>query len=157
MPSRPEPSPERTRRPVVLERASRLTAPVRVRSAMAAIAISDPQASARTANPYAELKRRVEAAGLLGKRPGYYVLMLVTNTLAFGTSLWLLTLVHSVWATVLFAALLGLVSGQRGFELHASGHRQMVARRRLISALGLVTGSGPFATSREWCRCEHHR
>src|SRR5207247_3499045 len=91
---RPEPSPERTRRPVVLERASRPTAPVRDRSAMAAIAISDPQASARTANPYAELKRRVEAAGLLGKRPGYYVLMLVTNTLAFGTSLWLLTLVQ---------------------------------------------------------------
>ncbi|TMC40474.1 MAG: hypothetical protein E6J28_01395 [Chloroflexi bacterium] len=157
MPSRPEPSPERTRRPVVLERASRLTAPVRVRSAMAAIAISDPQASARTANPYAELKRRVEAAGLLGKRPGYYVLMLVTNTLAFGTSLWLLTLVHSVWATVLLAALVGLVSGQLGFQLHDSGHRQMFASRRVNTAIGIVTGNGLLGMSHGWWVDKHNR
>src|SRR5438445_395127 len=39
-------------------------ASVRVRSTMAAIAISDPKLAARP-QPYAELKRRVEAAGLL--------------------------------------------------------------------------------------------
>ena len=124
---------------------------------MAAIAISDPQASARTANPYAELKRRVESAGLLGKRPGYYVLMLVTNTFAFGTSLWLLTLVHSVWATVLMAALLGLVSGQLGFQLHDSGHRQMFASRRVNTAIGLVTGNGLLGMSHGWWVDKHNR
>src|SRR5713101_655333 len=92
-----------------LERAARVPRFVRARSSMAAIAISVPDAPKRIAQPYAELKRRVEAAGLMRKRPGYYTLMLVTNTLALGTTLWLFSMVHSVWATVLVAALLGFV------------------------------------------------
>src|SRR2546430_14229787 len=108
---------------------------------MAAIAILSPTLAARSAQPYAELKRRVEAAGLLGKRPGYYTLMLVTNTLAFATSLWLLSLTHSIWATVLAAAILGFISGQLGFQLHDSGHRQMFPSRRVNTFIGLVTGN----------------
>ena len=83
----------------------------------------------------------VEAAGLLKKRPGYYTLMLATNTLAFATSLWLLTLVHSVWATIVLAALLGFVSGQLGFQLHDSGHRQMFPSRRVNTVIGILTGN----------------
>ena len=50
---------------------------------MAAIAISVPDAPKRTPQPqpYIELKRRVEAAGLMRKRPVYYALMLITNAI----------------------------------------------------------------------------
>jgi len=124
---------------------------------MAAIAISRPELSTRITQPYAELKRRVEAAGLLGKRPGYYVLMLVTNTVAFATSLWLLSLVHGVWLTILAAALLGFVSGQLGFQLHDSGHRQMFSSRRVNTVIGVVTGNGLLGMSHGWWVDKHNR
>ena len=124
---------------------------------MAAIAISGPELLLQSAQPYTELKRRVEAAGLMSKRPGYYILMLVTNTLAFATSLWLLSLVHSVWATVLMAALLAFVSGQLGFQLHDSGHRQMFRSRRVNTVIGIVTGNGLLGMSHGWWVDKHNR
>jgi len=124
---------------------------------MASVAISVPFVSDRIAQPYTELKRRVEVAGLLKKRPGYYSLMLATNTLAFATSLWLLTLVHSVWATVLLAGLLGFVSGQLGFQLHDSGHRQMFPSRRVNTVIGILTGNGLLGMSHGWWVDKHNR
>ncbi len=123
---------------------------------MAAIVISDPKLAARP-QPYAELKRRVEAAGLLRKRPGYYTLMLVTNTLVFATTLWLLSLVQSGWETVIIAALLGVVSGQLGFQLHDSGHRQMFPSRRVNTVIGIVTGNGLLGMSHGWWVDKHNR
>ncbi len=124
---------------------------------MAAIAISVPDAPKRTPQPYAELKRRVEAAGLMRKRPGYYTLMLVTNAILFAGTLWIFTLVHSVWATALVAAALAFVSGQLGFQLHDSGHRQMFSSRRLNTVVGIVTGNGLLGMSHGWWVDKHNR
>src|SRR5438093_11848580 len=140
-----------------LERAGRVRRLVRARRSMAAIAISVPDAPKRMPQPYAELKRRVEAAGLMRKRPGYYTLMLVTNTLVFATTLWLLSLVQSGWETVVIAALLGVVSGQLGFQLHDSGHRQMFPSRPVHTVIGSVTGNGVLGMSHGWGVYKHNR
>ncbi len=124
---------------------------------MAATATAGLRPAARSPQPYAELKRRVEAAGLLEKRPGYYALMLVTNTLAFVTTLWLFTVAHNIWATIGLAVLLGLVSGQLGFQLHDSGHRQMFASRRVNPLIGIVTGDGLLGMSHGWWVDKHNR
>lgn len=124
---------------------------------MSALAVSAANVSARMAQPYAELKRRVEAAGLMKKRPGYYALMLVTNTLAFATTLWMLSLFHAIWATILLAALLAIVSGQLGFQLHDSGHRQMFPSRRLNTLVGIITGNGLLGMSHGWWVDKHNR
>jgi fatty acid desaturase len=129
---------------------------VRVRS-IAVIATTTSPVPARVAQPYAELKRRVEAAGLMRKRPGYYTLMLITNAVLFGGTLWILTLVHSVWATALIAAVLGVVSGQLGFQLHDSGHRQMFASRGLNTVIGIATGNGLLGMSHGWWVDKHNR
>ncbi|TMF23173.1 MAG: acyl-CoA desaturase [Chloroflexi bacterium] len=129
---------------------------VRVRS-IDVIATTSSPIQARVAQPYAELKRRVEAAGLMNKRPGYYVLMLATNAILFGGTLWLLTLVQSVWATALVAAALGVVSGQLGFQLHDSGHRQMFPSRRLNTVVGIATGNGLLGMSHGWWVDKHNR
>jgi fatty acid desaturase len=125
---------------------------------MAAIAISVPDAPRRTPpQPYVELKRRVEAAGLMRKRPVYYALMLITNGILFVGTLWIFTLVHSLWATALVAAALAFVSGQLGFQLHDSGHRQMFSSRRLNTVVGIVTGNGLLGMSHGWWVDKHNR
>jgi fatty acid desaturase len=129
---------------------------VRVRS-IDVIATTISPVPLRVAQPYAELKRRVEAAGLMRKRPGYYTLMLITNGVLFGGTLWIVTLVHSLWATALVAAALGLVSGQLGFQLHDSGHRQMFASRRLNAIIGIVTGNALLGMSHGWWVDKHNR
>ncbi|HZQ49449.1 MAG TPA: acyl-CoA desaturase [Candidatus Dormibacteraeota bacterium] len=117
----------------------------------------NPPVRDRVAAPYAELKRRVEAAGLMRKRPGYYALMLVTNAVLFVGTLWLLTLSQNAWITALVAAVLGVVSGQLGFQLHDSGHRQMFPSRRLNTVVGIVTGNGLLGMSHGWWVDKHNR
>ena len=124
---------------------------------MSAIAVSQPAPSNSAVSPYAELKRRIEAAGLMRKHPGYYTLMLVTNTLFFAVCVWLLALVHSWWATALVAGVLGFASGQLGFQLHDSGHRQMFSNRRLNTVIAFLTGNGLLGMSQGWWVDKHNR
>ena len=124
---------------------------------MSSIAIAQPASPKPAASPYAELKRRVEAAGLMRKRPGYYSLMLVTNTLLFATCFAVLALTKHVWWTILAAAVLGFVSGQLGFQLHDSGHRQMFSSRRLNTIVGIVTGDGLLGMSHGWWVDKHNK
>src|SRR5260370_24887847 len=104
-------------------RVSRAQASSRQGATMWSVAVSQSAPSNPVHSPYTELKRRIEAAGLMRKHPGYYTLMLVTNTLFFGVCLWVLALVHSWWATVLVAPVLGFPSCRLGFHLHDSWHR----------------------------------
>src|SRR5260370_40970823 len=83
--------------------------------------------------------------------------MLVTNALFFGVCLWVLALVHSWWATVLVAAVLGFASGQLGFQLHDSGHRQMFSNRRGNTLTPFLTGNGPLGKSQGWWVGKHNR
>jgi len=83
--------------------------------------------------------------------------MLIANTAVFALSLWLLTLAQGAWATILTAALLGFVSGQLGFQLHDSGHRQMFQSRRLNTVIGVVTANGLLGMSHGWWVDKHNR
>src|SRR5207237_1131202 len=99
---------------------------------MSSIAIAQPASPKPAASPYAELKRRVEAAGLMRKRPGYYSLMLVTNTLLFATCFAVLALAKSGmsrWvvrhqAQLFFPLLFGL-----GWAMHKSSVAFLVKAR----------------------------
>ena len=74
---------------------------------------------------YTALKRRIQEAGLLDKRPAYYVLSITCNTVVMIFCLVALFTVGAVWAQALAAVGLAIVSGQLGFQLHDSGHRQI--------------------------------
>ena len=109
------------------------------------------------ASDYAQLKRLVEQAGLLRKQPGYYVLLLTTNTLAFAACFAILGLVDNPWVTALTAAVLGVVSGQLGFQLHDAGHQQMFASRRANTVIGFITGNLLLGMSHGWWVDKHNR
>src|SRR5258708_14855665 len=110
-----------------------------VASQFVVVSESGGQVDLKNEPEYATLKRRVQDAGLLKKRPAYYALSITTNSVLLILCLVALFSVGSVWAQALAAAGLGIVSGQLGFQLHDSGHRQMFASGWKNALVGLVT------------------
>jgi fatty acid desaturase len=105
---------------------------------------------------YAELKRRITAAGLLRKKPGYYALVIGTNLALMVVGLAVMVLVQNPWARLLDAVFLGLVAGQLGFQLHDSGHRQMFNRGWMNVAVALATADGLLGMSYSWWVSKHN-
>ncbi len=76
-------------------------------------------------NDYAELKHRVLQAGLLEKRPGASLLMILVNAALLALCFAIFAWSRNPWIIALNAAFLSFISGQLGFVMHESGHRQM--------------------------------
>jgi fatty acid desaturase len=122
-------------------------------AALAGPAPAEPQ---RAGADYAELKRRIVAAGLLRKQPGYYVLVIATNAALILLCLLVLALVQVTWVRVLDAVFLGLISGQVGFQLHDAGHRQMFDTRWKNVAVGLFSAEILLGMSYGWWVSKHN-
>jgi len=106
---------------------------------------------------YTALKRRIQEAGLLDKRPAYYVLSITCNTVVMIFCLVALFTVGAVWAQALAAVGLAIVSGQLGFQLHDSGHRQMFVSASKNAFVGLVTADLLLGMSYGWWVQKHNR
>jgi len=81
---------------------------------------------------YTTLKRRIQDAGLLEKRPAYYVLSITTNLVVWTLFLVLIFTVGAIWAQALAAVALGIVS------LCVFSYRSNAARARGSVSLTLV-------------------
>ena len=102
--------------------------------------------STRATTSFNEVLGRVKAAGLLKKKPSFYVIRLaVISVLAAG--LWTLggfigslTSQNTVWIIAGFgvAGLLGILSAQYGFIAHEASHRQIFKNNKANDWLGLV-------------------
>jgi fatty acid desaturase len=106
---------------------------------------------------YAVLKRRIQEAGLLEKRPAYYALSITTNAVLMTFCLVVLFTAGFVWLQALAAVGLAFVSGQLGFQLHDSGHRQMFASPGKNALVGLVTADLLLGMSYGWWVQKHNR
>src|SRR6202171_4071781 len=106
---------------------------------------------------YTILKRRITDVGLLDKSPAYYALSITTNMILWTACLVVLFTVGSVWAQALAAVVLGIISGQRGFQLHDSGHRQMFASPWKNALVGLFTADVLLGMSYGWWVQKHNR
>ena len=120
--------------------------------------LSEPRAGtpAPVERDYAVLKRRIQDAGLLDKRPEYYFLSIATNLLLFAGCLLVLLVVRNVWLQALTAVVLGIVSGQLGFQLHDSGHRQMFVSAGKNALVGLITADLLLGMSYGWWVHKHN-
>src|SRR6202158_2751685 len=120
---------------------------------------TDPtnQIDAHSELDYTVLKRRIQDAGLLDKRPAYYALSITTNLVMWIFCLVGLFTVGSVWARGLAAVVLGIISGQLGFQLHDSGHRQMFATPWKNAIVGLFTADLLLGMSYGWWVQKHNR
>ena len=77
------------------------------------------------ASDYTELTRRVKAAGLLERRPGFYAIRVALLAAAFAVATVLLVTLGHTWWQLLVAGLFGLLFTQVGFLAHDGAHRQM--------------------------------
>ena len=102
--------------------------------------------STRATTSFNEVLGRVKAAGLLKKKPSFYVIRLAVISL-LASGLWTLggfigslTSQNTVWIIAGFgvAGLLGILSAQYGFIAHEASHRQIFRNNKANDWLGLV-------------------
>jgi fatty acid desaturase len=95
---------------------------------------------------FGELLARVKVAGLLEKKPSFYVIRLAVISL-LATGLWvgggfvgLLVAQHGAWVLLgfLIAGLMGILSAQYGFIAHEAAHRQIFRSNKANDWLGLI-------------------
>ena len=94
---------------------------------------------------YAELKRRVKAAGLLERQSGYYVFKFSMMVLLMAVGLSVIFLTDNIWLLVLDAVYMGFVYGQLSGTAHDIAHHQVFRdspRTRLASYINGNLGLG---------------
>lgn len=106
---------------------------------------------------YAGLRRQIQAARLLDRTRGHYVVRGAATMGLFAACWYGLFLVGSSWFALLIAAGLGLMSTQLGFLGHDSAHKQIAASRLGNSMAGLVTGNLLTGLSIGWWIDKHNR
>ncbi|HEX5595765.1 MAG TPA: acyl-CoA desaturase [Micromonosporaceae bacterium] len=111
----------------------------------------------RSGSDFAELSQRVAGAGLLDRRPGYY-LGRITGVGALLVGAWAAFFaIGDSWWQLLVAALLAAVFAQIALVAHDLAHRQ-VFRTRLPSELsGLLAGNLALGMSYGWWMEKHTR
>jgi fatty acid desaturase len=112
-------------------------------------------AEAREAD-YAELKRRIVAAGLLEKQVGYYAANVAIRLSLLGASVAILVLVENFWLQLANAAFLAFAFTQVGFLGHDAGHRQIFAGAARNDWFGLLPNL-LLGVSRSWWIDTHNQ
>ena len=111
----------------------------------------------RKGSDYSELARRIKAAGLLRRRPGYYTLKIIGTVGAYLAGWVAFVLIGASWWQLLTAVFLGVMFTQLGFLGHDVGHKQVFRTRRDSYAFGLLVGNLGIGLSWGWWLDKHNR
>ncbi|MEU4159858.1 acyl-CoA desaturase [Actinoplanes sp. NPDC026670] len=99
-------------------------------------------AGTRTAgSDFAELNRRINAAGLLRRRPAYYAVRLSLVSLALIGGWTAFVLVGASWWTLAVAVFLAVVFAQVALVAHDLAHRQVFRTNRPSARAGRIAGN----------------
>ncbi|MEV0425465.1 acyl-CoA desaturase [Micromonospora sp. NPDC050495] len=115
------------------------------------------ETAAQRGSDYAELSRLVRAAGLLGRRRGYYAVRIGLVVGSFAGLCALFVRLGESWWQLGTAALLAVVFAQAGFVGHDAGHRQIARSRRANDLIGIGHGNLLTGISYGWWVDKHNR
>jgi fatty acid desaturase len=117
----------------------------------------EPRAPQPAGSDFAQLSRKIAAAGLMDRRPGYYVLRfaLVGGWLA-ATGAAFFALGDSPWQ-LLVAVAAAIGSGQLALLAHDVAHRQVFRTRGPAAAAGRILGNLGIGMSYGWWMDKHTR
>ncbi|MER6343516.1 fatty acid desaturase family protein [Streptomyces sp. NPDC001595] len=112
-----------------------------------------PEASG---SDFARLSRKIAAAGLLGRRPGYYALRITVVSGLYLGGWAAVAIVGDSWWTLAVAAFLAFMFGQVALLAHDAAHRQVFRRRRASEVSGRIAGAG-IGMGYGWWQDKHTR
>ena len=106
---------------------------------------------------YAQLSRQIKQAGLLERRPRYYVWKIALTVALLAAGWTAFVLVGNSWWQLAVAAFLAVMFTQVGFLGHDAGHRQIFGSRRANYILGILLGNLGIGLSYGWWVSKHNR
>ncbi|KES06266.1 delta fatty acid desaturase [Streptomyces toyocaensis] len=115
-----------------------------------------PSPSAASGSDFARLSKKIAAAGLLERRPGYYALRITVVAGLYVSGWAAVALVGDSWWSLAVAAFLAVVFGQVALLAHDAAHRQVFRRRRASEVSGRIAGAG-IGMGYGWWQDKHTR
>ena len=106
---------------------------------------------------YAQLSRQIKQAGLLERRPGYYIWKIAATVVLLAAGWMAFALVGDSWWQLGVAAFLAVMFTQVGFLGHDAGHRQVFRSRRASYVAGLLLSNLGIGMSCGWWVGKHNR
>lgn len=124
---------------------------------MSSVAVGRTAETPSAGSDFAELARRIAAARLLDRRPGYY-LVRFGAVAAFNAAGWVaFVAVGDSWAQLLVATVLAVGFAQVALLAHDIAHRQVFRTRRHSELAGLLVGNLAIGMSYGWWMDKHTR
>ena len=117
---------------------------------------ASPSAPVR-ASEYAQLSRQIKQAGLLQRRPAYYIGKIAFTAAALAVGWTAFVLVGDSWWTLAVAAFLAVMFTQAGFLGHDAGHRQICRTKGANYIVGILCGNLAIGLSYGWWVDKHYR
>jgi fatty acid desaturase len=115
------------------------------------------QPARQRGSEYAQLSRQVKQAGLLERRPGYYIWKITATAVLLAAGWAAFVLVGDSWWQLAVAVFLAVMFTQVGFLGHDAGHRQVFGSRRASYVAGLLLGNLGIGLSCGWWVGKHNR
>jgi fatty acid desaturase len=106
---------------------------------------------------YADLLRRVKAAGLLDRRRRHYLVKIVATVVLLAGGWVGFAVLGDTWWQLALAAFLAVMFTQVGFIGHDAGHRQIFRSKRANYLTGLLHGNLVIGLSYGWWVDKHNR
>ncbi len=110
-----------------------------------------------TGSDFAVLSRRIIDAGLMRRRPAYYVLRLSVVTLMLVGGWAAFFVIGSSWWQMITAVFLALTFAQVALVAHDLAHRQVFRTKRPSAVAGLLAGNLGVGMSYGWWMDKHTR
>lgn len=113
--------------------------------------------AAGSGSDYAALSRRIVRAGLLHRRPAYYIARITAVSVLLAGAWVAFFAVGDSWWQLLIAALLAVAFAQVALVAHDLAHRQVFRTRRPSEVAGLIAGNLAIGMSYGWWMDKHTR